>query len=187
MLSKFQKKYINSISSTSLLEALQEACQLFEKEREQWKQKQLELLKRIEALEAENKQLRDRLALNSQNSSKPPSSDASRKSKSLRKSRGRSRGGQPGHKGHHLAFSESPDHVEPHFVNTCETCGEDLSQVAVETTLKRQVFDLPPLQLEVTEHQVEQKICPCCRHLNHSSFPAGIEGDPPNMVPGLKA
>ncbi len=30
MLSKFQKKYINSISSTSLLEALQEACQLFE-------------------------------------------------------------------------------------------------------------------------------------------------------------
>ena len=23
-------------------------------------------------------------------------------------------GGQPGHKGHHLAFSESPDHVEPH-------------------------------------------------------------------------
>ena len=49
--------------------------------------------KRIEALEAENKQLRDQLTLNSQNSSKPPSSDASRKSKSLRKSRSRSRGG----------------------------------------------------------------------------------------------
>ncbi len=37
MLSKFQKKNINSISSTSLLEALQEACQLFEEERDQWK------------------------------------------------------------------------------------------------------------------------------------------------------
>ena len=91
MLSKVQK-YIDSISSTPQLEALQEACQLFENEREQWKQERLELLKRtevlktenkrIEALEAENKQLRDRLALNSQNLSKPPSTDASRKSKS---------------------------------------------------------------------------------------------------------
>ena len=43
MLSKVQK-YIDSISSTSHLEAFQEACRLFEKEREQWKQKRLELL-----------------------------------------------------------------------------------------------------------------------------------------------
>ena len=184
MLSKVQK-YIDSLSSIPHLEAFQEACQLFEKEREQWKQERLALLKGIEALEAENKQLRDQLALNSQNSSKPPSSDQSRKNKSLRKSRGRSRGGQPGHKGHHLPFSESPDHVERHFVNTCETCGEDLSKVAVEATHKRQVFDLPALQLEVTEHQVEQKICPCCRHLNRSSFPAGIEG-PTQYGPRIK-
>ena len=67
------------------LEALQEACQLFEKEREQWKRERLKLLegleienKRIEALETENKQLRDQLALNSHNSSKPPSCDAMR-------------------------------------------------------------------------------------------------------------
>ena len=156
MLSKVQK-YIDSLSSIPHLEALQEACQLFEKEREQWKQERLAILKRIEALEAENKQLRDQLALNSQNSSKPPSSDPSRKNKSLRKSRCRSRGGQPGHQGHHLPFSESPDHVEHHFVSTCEACGEDLSQEKVEARHKRQVFDLPPLQLEVTEHQVEQK------------------------------
>ncbi len=135
MLSKVQK-YIDSISSTLQLEALQvqEACLLSEKEGEQWKQERLELLKRIEVLETENKriealeveikQLRDRLALNSQNSSKPPSCDASRKSKSSGKSRGRSRGGfphdrlnnivggQPGHQGLHLAFSESPDRME---------------------------------------------------------------------------
>ena len=130
MLSRVQK-YIDSISSTPQLEALQEACQLFEKEREQWKQERLELLKRIEvlktenkrieALEAENKQLRDRLALSSQNSSKPPSTGVSRKSKSSGKIKGRSRGGQPGHQGHHLAFSESPDHVEPHFA-ILQTC-----------------------------------------------------------------
>ena len=144
MLSKVQK-YIDSISSTPQLEALQEACLLFEKERDQWNQKRLGLLKRIEALETENKridaleaeikQLRDRLALNSQNSSKPPSTYASRKSKSSGKNRGRSRGGfphdrlnnivggQPGHKGHHLAFSESPDHVEPHCLKTNNVAG----------------------------------------------------------------
>ena len=43
MLSKVQK-YIHSISSTAHLEALQEACQLFEKEREQWKQERLAFL-----------------------------------------------------------------------------------------------------------------------------------------------
>ena len=153
MLSKVQK-YIDSISSTPHIEALQEACQLFEKEREQWKQERLELLKRIEVLETENKQLRDLLALNSQNSSKPPSTDASRKSKSLRKSRGRSRGGfphdrlknivggQPGHKGHHSAFSESPDRmdVEPNSIasgNATTTSAKKHSSSILQNLKKR--------------------------------------------------
>ncbi len=42
MLSKV-KKYIDSLSSIPHLEALQEASQLFEKEREPWKQERLEL------------------------------------------------------------------------------------------------------------------------------------------------
>ncbi len=52
MLSKVQK-YIDPLSSTPHLEAFQEACQLFEIERDQWKQERLELLKCIEALEVE--------------------------------------------------------------------------------------------------------------------------------------
>ena len=47
MLSKVQK-YIDSLSSTPHLEALQEACQLFEEEREQWKKERLKLLERLE-------------------------------------------------------------------------------------------------------------------------------------------
>jgi transposase len=185
MLSKVQQ-YMTSISSIpDLLESFQEERQRFEEEREQWKQERLALLKRIEVLEAENKKLRDQLALNSQNSSKPPSTDQSRNTKSLRKRNGRSPGGQPGHEGNHLAFSESPDHVELHSPNTCETCGEGLSDVAVQATLKRQVFDIPPLKLEVTEHQMEQKICPCCQHLNQSTFPAGVEA-PTQYGPRVK-
>jgi transposase len=39
---------------------------------------------------------------------------------------------------------------------------------------KRQVFDIPPLKLEVTEHQSEVKICPGCHTLNRGGFPAGV-------------
>ena len=42
MLSKVQKN-IDPLSSIPHLEALQEACQLFEKEREQWKQERIAL------------------------------------------------------------------------------------------------------------------------------------------------
>ncbi len=40
-----------------------------------WKERHFELLKRFEALEAEVKSLKDKLATNSSNSSKPPSQD----------------------------------------------------------------------------------------------------------------
>ena len=60
MLSKVQK-YIDSLSLTSHLEAFQEACQLFEKERYQWMQERLELLKCIEALEVEVVLVKERI------------------------------------------------------------------------------------------------------------------------------
>src|SRR3954451_20548833 len=56
-----------------------------------------QLLDRIEKLEAENRELRARLGLNSSNSSKPPSTDPPRpKRKPPVPKSGRKRGGQPG-------------------------------------------------------------------------------------------
>jgi len=123
-----------------------------------------ELMSRLEALEAENAELRRQLGLNSQNSSKPPSSDSpfdKPAPKSLRGKSGRKPGGQPGHPGSTLALVDDPDETRRHEPKVCAGCGAGLGgavQVGVE---RRQVFDLPPMRVRVTEHQIVTRRCSC--------------------------
>jgi len=108
------------------------------------------------------KHLEDQLAKNSQNSSKPPSSYGFKPNpKSLREKSGKNPGGQPGHSGSGLEQREAVDEKIIHSVERCADCHASLANVAVSYE-RRQVFDIPPLKIKVTEHQVEQKICPCC-------------------------
>jgi len=137
-----------------------------------------QLQDRIAALEAENKRLRDQLHLDSSNSSLPPSSDKGRgvrATRSLRTPSGRKPGGQPGHPGITLKPVEKPDHIVVHPVSRCVGCGEDLSATPVTRLEKRQIFELPPLRFEVTEHQAEVKICPSCAQESQGEFPADIQ------------
>ena len=62
-------------------------------------------------LQAEVRRLRDSAAQNSSNSSRPPSTDKPEQPqpKSLRKKSGRKPGGQPGHPGRTLQFSDTAD------------------------------------------------------------------------------
>jgi transposase len=129
----------------------------------------------LDAGEQRVRQLEEQLAKNSRNSSKPPSSDGLKKPapKSLRKKGRRKSGGQPGHRGHTLKMADKPDHTEVHRVKACEHCGRSLADQSSDSVEKRQVHDLPPLRLIVTEHQAETKTC-VCGHLNKAAFPEGI-------------
>jgi transposase len=134
---------------------------------------------RIAHLEGEVAQLRDevaRLKRNSRNSSKPPSSDGYQKPspKSLRKRKGKKSGGQKGHPGNTLQAVKKPDEFVKHRVKTCEKCKASLRDAPVRDIDKRQVFDIPPVKIEVTEHQVEIKDCPCCGHRTHGKFPEDV-------------
>lgn len=123
------------------------------------------LMQRIEDLER-------RLNMNSSNSSKPPSTDGFKKPSrhSLREKGKRPSGGQKGHKGHTLEQVETPDHVIEHTVENCQKCGQSIHDVPSESVCKRQVFDIPTPHIEVTEHRIHSKICPC-GHKNRSAFP----------------
>jgi transposase len=131
----------------------------------------------IASLTARLNELEDRLAKNSRNSGKPPSSDgiSKPKPKSLRRKSGKKPGGQKGHPGTTLSSVENPEHVVVHSPEECEGCGGLLSpREAGEVSgyERRQVVDVPALlALEVTEHRARRKRCFGCGTTTTAPFP----------------
>jgi transposase len=142
----------------------------------------------IRDLETRLEALEDKNAKNSQNSNKPPSSDGLNKPapKSRRESSGKPSGGQKGHVGYRLEPVDTPDHIEAYPVVECAHCQANLASVEATEVEKRQVFDLPEVHLEVTEHQGEIKTCPICGQVNQAAFPDGVT-QPTQYGPHVRA
>jgi len=130
------------------------------------------------ALKQEVAELRRRLGKDSSNSSKPPSSDGPAKKPriagSLRGISGKTSGGQPGHRGDTLRPVANPDKIERHEATQCRHCHAALTAAMATRVEKRQVFEMPQPQLEVTEHQVPIYVCACCRGETRAAFPAEV-------------
>ena len=130
----------------------------------------------IEQLMGEVAELKRQLGLNSRNSSKPPSSDSpfvKPAPRSLRRKSGRKPGGQPGHPGSTLALVANPDKRLRHEPGPCGACGSDLADAPEVGAQRRQVFDLPPMTVQVTEHQLIARRC-ACGTTTCGTAPAGV-------------
>lgn len=126
---------------------------------------------RVQELEAQQKQ-------DSHNSHWPPSRDKGRqaKSRSLRQRSGKKPGGQAGHAGQTLKLVAGADAVVVHQPQQCHRCGQSLQDATrfAAGSERRQVFDLPPMRMAVTEHRVASVVCPVCHTCNRGAFPAEV-------------
>ncbi|WP_205127617.1 MULTISPECIES: transposase [Okeania] len=125
-------------------------------------------------------ELERRLGLDSQTSSKPPSSYGLKKSSKIRTKSLTEKGKRPsaGHKGHPgqrleqvLEPKEIVEHPTPW---SCQRCGCELGVVAVKKIIKGQVFDIPEPEIIVTEHRVAVKECLECGAQIQGSFPESV-------------
>lgn len=117
--------------------------------------------------------LNARLGQNSQNSSKPPSSDApSVKRPPPREPSGRRRGAQPGHEPHRRPLLP-PDEEIPRKPSACRRCGAALTGSDPQP-LRHQVIELPPIKPRVTEYQLHRLPCPRCGTSTCAPLPDGV-------------
>lgn len=128
------------------------------------------LMARVDELEA-------RLAQNSSNSGKPPSSDppGKRDERPKPNAGGRKRGGQPGHKGHRreLLPPEAVTATEEHFPEKCAACERDLPRQPCGNPILHQVVEVPPMKPDVTEHRQHAVKCEC-GHVTRAKLPDGV-------------
>ena len=173
-----------------LAQSYQESLELIQALRQQVAAQQVSiqaLQQKMAAQQVMIQELQDQLAKDSHNSGKPPSSDGlkKRRRQSLRQSGQRPRGGQPGHKGRTLTQVAEPHHVILHRLQDCPHCQTELTAVVAKGHVKRQVFDMPPVGIEVIEHQAPVKQCPGCGACV-KAFPAHVT-QPTQYGPRLKA
>jgi transposase len=127
-------------------------------------------------LKSEIVELRTHLNSDSHNSNKPPSSDGYKKiivKPAFTKGKNSSHGGQKGHEGKTLRQVEVPDITEFCKPDIC-SCGHGFTADELELVEKRQVFELPPPRLEISEYQIFKGKRPVCGEEQKGIAPQGI-------------
>lgn len=153
------------------IERLQEENHQLRKENAELKSQVSELMKKVSDLLTQNKQIS--VKKNSNNSSIPPSTDLTRKPRSLRTPSGKRPGGQNGHKGSTLIMTETPDEIHKLIPDYCNHCGKELTDIVAQLESKRQIVEIPPVKPIYIEFQNYSKTC-LCGHKQTGTYPDGV-------------
>ena len=140
------------------------------------KQQVASLQEAVNTLQGEVEKLHERVNKNSQNSSKPPSTDAPQKrSYPKPEASGRKKGGQPGHagKGRKLKPIEKVSRVVISKPVACVACGALLMGEDPQP-VRHQVSELPRIEPEVIEYQLHTLACCACGTQNVGEWPADM-------------
>jgi transposase len=135
------------------------------------------LIEANERLEARVAELERRLNRSSRNSSLPPSQDPpSAPPRPRGKGSGRKRGGQHGHEGRYrrLLPPEQVDEIVEHWPERCRSCAHgfvEADRLDAAEPSRRQVAELPPIAVRVTEHRLHRVCCPKCAAVTAAESP----------------
>jgi len=133
---------------------------------------------RVNELEAENRELKARLSVDSSNSSKPPSTNPPwSKPSPKKKPSGKKAGGQPGHPGKARVHA-SPESVDRTILirpTVCTKCGAGMSEAAASRPgWVHQVVEIPPIQAVTTDYAMESCQCGNCGEWTKAQLPPGV-------------
>lgn len=133
-----------------------------------------DLISVVERLTLRVKELESELHQNSRNSNYPSSTDKYKSKPAFPRIKGGKIGGKKGHDGGTLKMVIDPDAVKAHTPEVCSRCGQIHGTEPFIVRARRQVFDIPPPRIEVTEHQVLDWVCSGCQNLNQGQFPLDV-------------
>jgi len=143
-------------------------------------------------LEERVRRLEEQTRQSSRTGSKPPSQDppktrqqrraeARAKAKELlaRDRERRAAGGQSGHEGagRSLAAEDQVDEFVDHYPDSCRGCGHEFGEeekLPSRRPGRRQVAELPPITVLLTEHRSHRLRCPRCMRRTAAEFPAEV-------------
>lgn len=139
-------------------------------------------------LSRRNSELEAIISKDSHNSSRPPSSDKpwAKRTKSLRRPSGKRPGGQRGHTAHTRPLTAKPTRVIRHRPTQCRRCHAILDLMEHSRYQRRQIIDIIPAKLRVTEHRAEIVRCKVCGTVTKGEFPKEVRA-PVEYGPSVSA
>src|SRR5216683_3596522 len=143
---------------------------------EGYEQRITSLEAQVAELKGELRELRAQLGQNSQNSSRPPSSDGPHvKRKPPKVPSGRKQGAQPGHPVHQRALVpvEEVSEVVVCKPTRCRRCGGPVSG-SDPAPWRQQVIDVPVPIPVITEYQLHRLSCASCGITTCGELPRGV-------------